>query len=50
MAKLEQDYPLGMGVPADVVNAVEFLISDKARWITGQQFVVDGGRTTNITA
>lgn len=49
-ARLAADYPLGIGVPADVVDAVEFLLSDKARWITGQQLVVDGGRSSNITA
>jgi NAD(P)-dependent dehydrogenase (short-subunit alcohol dehydrogenase family) len=48
--RLAGDYPLGIGNPADVVDAVEFLLSDKARWITGQQLVVDGGRTSNITA
>jgi len=29
--------------------AVKFLLSDEARWVTGQQFTVDGGRTINIT-
>lgn len=48
--RLTADYPLGIGTPDDVVDAVEFLLSDKARWITGQQLVVDGGRTSNITA
>lgn len=48
--RLAADYPLGIGVPTDIVDAVEFLLSEKARWITGQQLVVDGGRTTDITA
>jgi NAD(P)-dependent dehydrogenase (short-subunit alcohol dehydrogenase family) len=48
-AKLERDYPLGLGNPEDIVNAVEFLTSDRARWITGQEVVVDGGRTVNIS-
>lgn len=48
--RLAAGYPLGIGAPADVVDAVGFLLSDKARWITGQQLVVDGGRTSNITA
>lgn len=47
--RLVRDYPLGTGLPADIANAVEFLVSDKARWITGQQLVVDGGRTANIS-
>ena len=37
-------HPLGLGRPEDVVSAVEFLASDRARWITGQEIVVDGGR------
>lgn len=45
-----RDYPLGLGEATDIVNATAFLLSDNARWITGQQLVVDGGRTTNITA
>jgi NAD(P)-dependent dehydrogenase (short-subunit alcohol dehydrogenase family) len=45
---LEKDYPLGSGRTSDIAHAVEFLLSDNARWITGQQLVVDGGRTVNI--
>lgn len=39
------NHPLGIGQPADVVAAVSFLLSDGARWITGQRLVVDGGWT-----
>ena len=35
--------PLGNGTVDDIVNAVVFLGSDRARWITGQTLVVDGG-------
>jgi NAD(P)-dependent dehydrogenase (short-subunit alcohol dehydrogenase family) len=38
-------YPLGFGRPEDIADAVEFLTSDRARWITGHELVVDGGRT-----
>jgi NAD(P)-dependent dehydrogenase (short-subunit alcohol dehydrogenase family) len=38
-------YPLGFGRPEDMAEAVEFLSSDRARWITGQEIVVDGGRS-----
>jgi NAD(P)-dependent dehydrogenase (short-subunit alcohol dehydrogenase family) len=38
-------YPLGFGAPTDVANAAQFLLSDKSSWITGQNLVVDGGRT-----
>lgn len=42
-------YPLGLGEVKDIYMAVNFLLSDAARWVTGQQFTVDGGRTINIT-
>lgn len=42
-------YPLGEGFSEDISNMVEFLLSDKSKWITGQQFTVDGGRTINIS-
>jgi NAD(P)-dependent dehydrogenase (short-subunit alcohol dehydrogenase family) len=32
-----------IGKPEDVANAVLFLASDMARWITGACIVVDGG-------
>jgi NAD(P)-dependent dehydrogenase (short-subunit alcohol dehydrogenase family) len=35
--------PLGLGEPEDVANAVGFLLSDAAKFITGTQLVVDGG-------
>ncbi len=32
-----------LGMPEDIANACLFLASDKARWITGINLVVDGG-------
>lgn len=49
MAKFEHDYPLGIGELDDIVDAAEFLVSDRSRWITGQQIVIDGGRSVNIS-
>lgn len=46
LAAFEKDTPLGWGTPDDVVNYVEFLLSDKAKWITGQTIFVDGGKST----
>ena len=40
-------YLLGDGQPCDVANAISFLLSDKARWITGQELIVDGGFTVD---
>lgn len=48
-AKFDRDYPLGVGEVDDIVNAAVFLVSEQAKWITGQQIVVDGGRTANIS-
>ena len=42
-AQPEVPMPLGPGTVDDVVDAVVFLASDRARWITGQTLVVDGG-------
>lgn len=43
-----RNYPLGEGQASDVVNYIEFLLSEKSRWITGQNVVVDGGKSRNI--
>lgn len=32
----------------DITNMVEFLVSDKAKFITGQTYIVDGGRTLSM--
>ncbi len=37
----EQNYPLGIGKPVDVANLIVFLLSDKAKWITGQNYIID---------
>ena len=34
-----------MGLPSDIVNLVDFLISDKASFITGIDILIDGGAT-----
>lgn len=45
--KIKERFLLGIGEIEDVVNMVEFIVSGKSRWITGQQIVLDGGRTIN---
>lgn len=36
-------YLLGDGKASDISNGISFLLSEKARWITGQEVIVDGG-------
>lgn len=38
-------YPLGIGEPEDVANAIVFLLSSASKWITGTTLLVDGGFT-----
>ena len=43
---LDRQY-LGIGEPLDVANAITFLMSDEARFITGIMLPVDGGFSTS---
>lgn len=42
-AQLAAQYPLGLGKIEDITPLVCFLLSDGARWITGQNIIIDGG-------
>ena len=43
-AQNEQRHPMKrIGKPTDIADAVEFLLSEKSSWITGQVIHVDGG-------
>ncbi|WP_294958174.1 SDR family oxidoreductase [uncultured Flavobacterium sp.] len=40
---IENMHPLGFGEVQDVVPTILFLISENAKWITGQSIIIDGG-------
>jgi NAD(P)-dependent dehydrogenase (short-subunit alcohol dehydrogenase family) len=45
----EQQYPVRRtGRPEDIANAVRFLCSDEASFITGHALAVDGGLTIQL--
>ena len=46
IANMEAMIPLGrLGTPRDVANAVLYLASDDAEYVTGTTILVDGGQT-----
>jgi len=43
MEQVRHFYPMDFGKPEDVSAVVSFLLSDEAKWITGQNYIVDCG-------
>ena len=43
--QLEDKHLLGLGECSDISNACIYLLSDASKWVTGQNFVIDGGYT-----
>ena len=43
--EIEKSYPLGFGESEDIANTIAFLLSERSRWITGENIVIDGGLT-----
>jgi len=37
-----------IGQPSDIANMILYLISDQAGFITGQNFIIDGGMTKQM--
>lgn len=44
----QKKYPLGYGEPEQVAYPIIFLLSEASSWITGQNLILDGGRTACI--
>jgi NAD(P)-dependent dehydrogenase (short-subunit alcohol dehydrogenase family) len=45
-SRLMRDIPLGrLGTPAEVADMCVYLLSDESRFVTGAEFVIDGGLT-----
>jgi NAD(P)-dependent dehydrogenase (short-subunit alcohol dehydrogenase family) len=41
--EIKSMHPLGFGKVDDIVSLISFLLSDNSKWITGQNFKIDGG-------
>lgn len=41
--EVNQNHILGIGMPEDISGVVLFMLSDRSRWMTGTDIVVDGG-------
>ena len=39
-----EHYPLGIGQPTDVAGLAAYLLSEQARWMTGNNILITGGR------
>ena len=37
----EENYPLGFGEPEDCAEMIVFLLSSKAKWLTGHDYIID---------
>lgn len=43
MQNKEKKYPMGYGEVSDVANMIVYLLSEEAKWITAQNYVIDCG-------
>lgn len=43
ISEIEKKHSLGIGEYKDVINSISFFLSDRSKWITGTNFIVDGG-------
>ena len=47
LKKQSLNYPFSIGTSLDIANAILFISSEKAKWITGANLLVDGGNLAN---
>jgi NAD(P)-dependent dehydrogenase (short-subunit alcohol dehydrogenase family) len=48
LSDISKSYPIGLGDCEDVSELIFYLASEKAKWITGSNYIIDGGRSINI--
>lgn len=48
MEKFQEKYLLGEGDPDDIASMANFLLSNESKWITGQNYMVDGGCSSHL--
>jgi len=46
--KFHEKYLLGEGSTNDIASMVNFLLSNESKWITGQNYIVDGGCSSHL--
>jgi NAD(P)-dependent dehydrogenase (short-subunit alcohol dehydrogenase family) len=46
--KFQEKYLLGEGAPDDIASMANFLLSNESKWITGQNYIVDGGCSSHL--
>lgn len=42
---VKKDYPLGIGQSSDIAEMIYYLSSEKAKWMTGSNVLIDGGKS-----
>lgn len=48
-AQIDEMHPIGRaGTPEDIAYCALYLVSDEASWVTGSDFVLDGGLSTHV--
>jgi NAD(P)-dependent dehydrogenase (short-subunit alcohol dehydrogenase family) len=49
LARMSEEIPLGrLGAPREIAEVVEFLLSDRSSYVSGQNILVDGGAVRSI--